>query len=106
MTHLRRRTFAQRALALAALSTVPGLPALAQTQTQTQTQTPAAPLAPLPASLFAQNIPPVPQALVDQMAAYTEFRGHGFADWHPTRAARVRQLTAAKPLTLSIKSVT
>ena len=84
MTHLRRRTFAQRALALAALSTVPGLPALAQTQTHTQT--PAAPLAPLPASLFAQNIPPVPQALVDQMAAYTEFRGHGFADWHPTRA--------------------
>ena len=82
MTHLRRRTFARRALALAAFSSVPGLPALALAQTQTT----AAALAPMPASLFAQNIPPVPQALVDQMAAYTEFRGHGFSDWHPTRA--------------------
>jgi len=76
MTQLPRRAFAQQALALAALATVPGLKA----------QTPAAAMAPIPAALFTQNIPPVPQSLVDKMAAYTEFRGHGFSDWHPTKA--------------------
>lgn len=76
MIHLPRRAFAQTALALAVLATVPGL----------QAQTPTAATAPVPTSLLTQNIPPVPQALVDKMAAYTEFRGHGFSDWHPTRA--------------------
>ncbi|HJV63898.1 MAG TPA: prolyl oligopeptidase family serine peptidase, partial [Albitalea sp.] len=28
---------------------------------------------------------PVPMSLVDQVAKYTDFRGHGFVDWHPTR---------------------
>ena len=79
MTQPSRRAFAQQALALVALT---GLTAT----TGASAQTPAAATAPIPASLLVQNIPPVPQSLVDKMAAYTEFRGHGFADWHPTKA--------------------
>ncbi len=74
MNQLPRRAFAQQALALTALAAVPAL----QAQTATDTVTP-------PAALFTQNIPPVPKALVDKMAAYTEFRGHAFSDWHPTK---------------------
>ena len=37
------------------------------------------------ANLLAQGIPPIPTALVDRVAKYTDFRGHGFVDWHPTR---------------------
>jgi dipeptidyl aminopeptidase/acylaminoacyl peptidase len=36
-------------------------------------------------NLVVQGIPAVPQSLVDQVAKYTDFRGHGFVDWHPTR---------------------
>ena len=32
-----------------------------------------------------QSIPPIPKALADEVARYTDFRGHGFVDWHPTR---------------------
>lgn len=35
--------------------------------------------------LLAQGIPPVPQSLADAIGRYNDFRGHGFADWHPTR---------------------
>ena len=37
-------------------------------------------------NLLAQGIPPIPMALVRQVERYTDFRGHGFVDWHPTRA--------------------
>ncbi len=37
------------------------------------------------ANLVVQGIPPVPQSLVSEVAKYTDFRGHGFVDWHPTR---------------------
>jgi len=46
--------------------------------------TPAAVLAPHP-DLVVQGIPPIPQALVAEVAKYTDFRGHAFVDWHPTR---------------------
>jgi dipeptidyl aminopeptidase/acylaminoacyl peptidase len=35
------------------------------------------------ASLFAENIPPIPQALVTEVAGYTDIRGHSFIEWHP-----------------------
>ena len=41
-------------------------------------------LAPNP-NLFVQDIPPIPMSLVSSVARYTDFRGHGFVDWHPTR---------------------
>jgi dipeptidyl aminopeptidase/acylaminoacyl peptidase len=41
-------------------------------------------LAPNP-NLLAQGIPPIPQALAERVARYTDFRGHAFADWHPQR---------------------
>jgi Tol biopolymer transport system component len=45
---------------------------------------PAPVLAPNP-NLVVQGIPPIPQSLVQQVAKYTDFRGHAFVDWHPTR---------------------
>lgn len=45
---------------------------------------PAAVLQPNP-NLVVQGIPPIPQTLVEQVAKYTDFRGHGFVDWHPQR---------------------
>jgi len=41
-------------------------------------------LAPNP-NLVVQGIPPIPQSLVQQVARYTDFRGHAFVDWHPQR---------------------
>ncbi len=37
------------------------------------------------ANLVAQGVPPIPRGLADEVARYTDFRGHGFVDWHPTR---------------------
>ncbi|MDR7296519.1 dipeptidyl aminopeptidase/acylaminoacyl peptidase [Pelomonas aquatica] len=37
------------------------------------------------ANLVAQGIPPVPQSLADAIGRYNDFRGHAFADWHPTQ---------------------
>jgi len=36
-------------------------------------------------NLVLQNVPPIPLALVTKVEPYTEFRGHSFLDWHPTR---------------------
>ncbi|WP_280150981.1 prolyl oligopeptidase family serine peptidase [Piscinibacter sp. XHJ-5] len=36
-------------------------------------------------NLVVQGIPPIPQSLVQQVEKYTDFRGHGLVDWHPTR---------------------
>jgi len=41
------------------------------------------------ANLVTQGIPPIPQALVDRVAKYTDFRGHGFVDWHPVKRQMV-----------------
>jgi dipeptidyl aminopeptidase/acylaminoacyl peptidase len=36
-------------------------------------------------NLLVQGIPPLPARLAEDVARYTDFRGHSFADWHPTR---------------------
>lgn len=36
-------------------------------------------------NLFVQGIPPIPMSLVRKVEDYTNFRGHGFVDWHPKR---------------------
>jgi hypothetical protein len=41
------------------------------------------------ANLVLQGIPPIPQSLVDRVQLYTDFRGHGFADWHPNKREMV-----------------
>ncbi len=46
---------------------------------------PEATLAPN-ANLVAQGIPAIPMSLVRKVERYTEFRGHAFVDWHPTRS--------------------
>lgn len=37
------------------------------------------------ANLVVQGIPPIPLSLVAQVEKYTDFRGHGFVEWHPQR---------------------
>jgi dipeptidyl aminopeptidase/acylaminoacyl peptidase len=36
-------------------------------------------------NLRTEGIPPIPMALVRQVERYTDFRGHAFVDWHPSR---------------------
>ncbi len=36
-------------------------------------------------NLRLQGIPPLPARIADEVARYTDFRGHRFADWHPLR---------------------
>jgi len=33
--------------------------------------------------LMAEGIPPISRTIADKVALYTEFRGYGFAGWHP-----------------------
>ena len=69
------------------------LPAAAQ-------DVPAAPLAPKPAALTAEGVPPLPLTMVAAVRPYLESRGAGFAGWDPktravliqTRFANVAQL--------------
>ncbi len=35
------------------------------------------------ANLQTDGIPAIPASIADRVAPYTEFRGHGFVDWHP-----------------------
>jgi dipeptidyl aminopeptidase/acylaminoacyl peptidase len=35
--------------------------------------------------LVIQGIPPIPSSIVRDVARYADFRGHGFADWHPAK---------------------
>ncbi len=35
------------------------------------------------ANLVVQGVPPIPQSLADDVARYTDFRGHALLDWHP-----------------------
>ncbi len=37
------------------------------------------------ANLHIEGIPPIPQSLAARVGGYSDFRGHGFADWHPAR---------------------
>ncbi|NBX97031.1 MAG: S9 family peptidase, partial [Betaproteobacteria bacterium] len=37
------------------------------------------------ANLLVQGIPPIPASLAAQVDKYTDFRGHGFVTWHPTK---------------------
>jgi dipeptidyl aminopeptidase/acylaminoacyl peptidase len=37
------------------------------------------------ANLYVENIPPIPKSIADSLARYNDFRGHGFAAWHPKK---------------------
>jgi dipeptidyl aminopeptidase/acylaminoacyl peptidase len=37
------------------------------------------------ANLVVQGIPPIPKRIAEDVARYTDFRGHRFLDWHPLR---------------------
>ena len=37
------------------------------------------------ANLLVQGIPPIPASLAAQVDKYTDFRGHSFVTWHPTK---------------------
>jgi acetyl esterase/lipase len=74
------------ALLLAACGSRPPAPAAAAPGSAAS----AAAAAPIEAlapnsNLVVQGIPPIPMSLVRQAEKYTDFRGHNFVDWHPTR---------------------
>src|SRR6476661_3311508 len=56
------------------------LPAIAAAVTAQQPDT-----VPLPETLVADGLPPIPKDLVEQVRPYTEYRSAGLVDWHPTR---------------------
>ncbi len=35
-------------------------------------------------NLFVDGIPPLPKSIQERVSKYTDFRGYGFVDWHPT----------------------
>jgi Tol biopolymer transport system component len=45
----------------------------------------AEPTLPVPSNLTAEQIPPIPVSLMEELAPYTEFRTVALIDWHPTR---------------------
>lgn len=45
----------------------------------------AEPTLSVPANLTAEQIPPIPASLMEELAPYTEFRTATLIDWHPTR---------------------
>ncbi len=45
----------------------------------------AEPTLPVPSNLTAEQIPPIPVSLMEELAPYTEFRTATLVDWHPTR---------------------
>ena len=58
-------------------------------------------LAPNP-NLSAQGIPPIPLSLVRQAEKYTDFRGHSFVDWHPTKREMLVSHRAAGASTVQL----
>ncbi|MCZ8370829.1 MAG: prolyl oligopeptidase family serine peptidase [Porphyrobacter sp.] len=71
------------------LATAAALPAAAQDKPAVPTPA-EAPAVPVPAALTAEQMPPVPLALVDAVRPYLEARSAGFAGWDPnTRAALI-----------------
>jgi dipeptidyl aminopeptidase/acylaminoacyl peptidase len=69
-----KRPFATTLLSLTLASTF--ITAHAQTPTTTDTLVPNV-------NLKADGMPALPASLAAKVAPYTEFRGHGFVDWHP-----------------------
>jgi dipeptidyl aminopeptidase/acylaminoacyl peptidase len=73
------RSLLAQMLAIAAV----GLALLAPARAQDAGTRPAL-LKPNP-NLVVQGIPDVPSSLAEQVARYTDFRGHNFVDWHPLK---------------------
>jgi pimeloyl-ACP methyl ester carboxylesterase len=70
------------------LATAAALPAAAQDPAAAPVTEPApGPTVPIPAALTAEDMPPIPLALVDDVRPYLESRGAGFAGWDPTTRA-------------------
>jgi dipeptidyl aminopeptidase/acylaminoacyl peptidase len=75
---------------------------------------PQPPLAPPPRvevfapnpNLRAEGIPPIPLALVRDVDRYTDFRGHAFVDWHPTRREMLVSHRAAGASTPQLYRIT
>ena len=67
--------------------TVVALPAFAQQlPAPAPAATPAAEIVTPNANLHIEGIPPIPKALADTVARYSDFRGHRFVTWHPKKS--------------------
>jgi len=85
----RRSVASAAALALAAFvaacAPLPGAPPSSDPARSAPTAAITGVVAPN-ANLVVQGIPPIPATLAEEVARYTDFRGHRFVDWHPLKA--------------------
>ena len=77
--------FASAALLCACAPMPSALPATSGANTPAATSVDAGETIAPNANLFVQGIPPIPKSVADEVARYTDFRGHAFVDWHPTK---------------------
>ena len=78
---ISKHYFAVLAISLSACTSAPKtlpVPAIAAQTTATAAIEPNA-------NLFVDGIPPLPASIIQRVEKYTDFRGHGFVDWHPLR---------------------
>ena len=69
------------------LATATAMPLAAQEAAPAAPAPADAPTVPLPAALTAEEMPPIPLALVNDVRPYLESRGAGFAGWDPKSRA-------------------
>ena len=85
----RRGRFIQALAALALACVVAACAPLADRPARSAAAAPVAEVANVVApntNLVVQGIPPIPAGLAEEVARYTDFRGHRFVDWHPLKA--------------------
>lgn len=68
-----------------ALVVAASLAACGVTQRKSEPRPPPIPMLTPNTNLMLQGIPPIPESLKKDVAKYSDFRGHAFVDWHPTR---------------------
>src|SRR5260221_6505125 len=81
---MRRFALLASALVLLLLAACANAPDAPRAPASAASAAAAATLAPNP-NLVVQGIPPIPASLAQQVARYTDFRGHNFIEWHPVR---------------------
>jgi dipeptidyl aminopeptidase/acylaminoacyl peptidase len=84
------------ALFLTGLLLALGVPAVAQEQAPASNT--ASDMVPVPATIVARNVPPIPKERVEDLLPYENIRTASLADWHPTeRKMLVRTRFAQSP---------
>jgi protease II len=92
-----KAVFCSSLLALAACTTTPvqEQPAAVASNTAPGASAGAVPVITPNANLQVEGIPAIPKSIEQRVAAYTDFRPHGFVDWHPRERSMLVRHRAA-----------